>query len=459
MRKLLQKLAIILLAVSCVVGASACDGLGGGGNGGGGYQPVDVALDPNTEAHLIAVVDVDSFEKKLLEDAAKGFQTHFPNVSIEVIQNGDVISYIRSGDQVDIMSVIGENVSFFASQGVLTELDPYLEAQEFDTSKYFPSMMDLGKDTVSKKQYMMPRDYSRIVLFYNKDLFDRLNVSYPVDTEESPWTWEAFLAKCEEIKTAMAAGGADYKNYVPVEGSMSYDILNWGIVSSYGVDCLLKDDFTLVDKGSPTYANWQKGMTAARDLIKYGYSLDSDNYSPSHFQTGVAAMAFGVAPAMQGFNLGQINYDVISFPAIGNTPKAPSGTSGYAIANGSGNKNIAWAFLNYLMSEEGQTVLTTGTGLVPVLTALAEDKNAAWRGMKNGKGNDINIDALLSYSERDVIADWFGNLPALARSPYKGFYNNFLKLVCDGKKSFEQGYTLLAQNIDQIKRDYPEYFV
>lgn len=453
MRKLFKAAAIFVLCVLCALSAVACNNQRTLPE-----EPVDVNLDQNVEAHLIAVVDVDSFEKTLLESVANGFKTKYPNVSIEVVQNSDAISYIRSGDQVDILQVIGENVSFFASQNILAELDPYMQAQGFDSTKYFTSMIDLGKDTVSGKQYMMPRDYSRIVLYYNKDLFDALKVDYPQDTQENPWTWDAFLAKCAELKTAMAADSA-YSNYIPVEGSMSYDILNWGIVSSYGVEGLLKDDFTLVDDTSTTYQNWKKGMELASEVIEKGYSLNSNQYSSSHFQTGVAAMAFSASPSASSYNQGKINYDIISFPAIGNDPKAPSGTSGYAISSQSANKNVSWAFLNYLMSEEGQKIMTDGTGLVPVLTSLANDESADWRSMKNGKNNAVNVSALLSYSERDVIADWFGNLPALARSAYKGFYNTFLKNVCDGNKSFAQGYTVLAKSITDYKKNYPEYFV
>ncbi len=444
--------AALALCACCLIGGVAC-----GGTPEIPEQPIDVDLDPNIEADIVVLVDVDNFGKTLVESLAEGFRTHYSNVTVRVVQTSDAISYIRSGDQVDLLHVIGENVSFYASQNLLENLDPYMEAQNFDASLYYPSMIDLGKDIVSGNQYMMPRDYSRIVCYYNRDLFDALKVDYPVDTEENPWTWEAFVQKCKDLKTAMAADSR-YTNYVPVQASMSYDILNWGIVRSYGVEGLLKEDFTLIDTGTPEYRSWQAGMETASLMIENGYSLNSNRYSATDFQTGTAAMALTVAPNAAAFDQGQINYDIISFPAIGEDPKAPSGTSGYAIAQNSANKNVAWAFLNYMMSEEGQNIMTDGTGLVPVLTSLAEDEDAAWRTMTNGAGNPVNADALLSYSERDVISDWFGDLPSLAQNAYKGFYNTFLKNVCDGNRSFAQAYTILSDNIEEYQSMYPEYF-
>ena len=96
--------------------------------------------------------------------------------------------------------------------------------------------------------------------------------------------------------------------------------------------------------------------------------------------------------------------------------------------------------------------------MVPVLKSLAEDTTAAWRTMVNGKGNQINVNALISHSERDVACDWFGSLPADAKASFTGLYKNFLTTVCDGDKTFRNAYNVMKQGIEDIHSDFPEYF-
>lgn len=445
MSNFFKRFLICLMLAATVLSAAAC---GGGGGDDPADEEVNVNLPADTQANLVALVDNDASEKSLLEALAAEFNKTYLNIRIEVIQTADPISYIRSGDQVDLMQVIGENVEYYAGEQLLTDLDPWMQASSFNESLYYDSMMQLGRYDGS--MYMLARDYSRIVCFYNKTIFDACGVDYP----EDDWTWEQFLATCAAIK---ASSAFDSRSSV-VQASMSYDILNWGIVSSYGVEGLLKDDYTLTDDET-VKANWSKGMQAAAEMIASGYSLKSASYQSSDFAKGAAAMALAATPSIKSFTQNKIDFDVVSFPAIGSDPKAPSGTSGYSIAKASKNKNAAWAFLNFIMGESGQTILSTEGGLVPVLKSMAQSETAAWRSIENGAGNRINTQALISHSERDVVATWFAGLPAKAQSPYKGFYNTFLKAVCDGNKSFLQGYSALQDSIAAYQKQYPEHFV
>lgn len=451
MKSFFRTLAFAVLALCVAVSFAACNT----GLPQAPEQPIDVDIDKNVQADLVAVVDNDGVEKMIVEELAEEFCKEYPNVTVDVVQNADVISYIRSGEAVDLVSVIGENVSYYASQDILTPLDDYMEAQKFDESKYYSSMLELGRDSVTDKMYMMPRDYSRITCFYNKALFDKCGVAYPVDTPEDPWTWDKFVATCRALKSSPEFPS----NYVPVQAAMSYDILNWGIVSSYGAESILKDDFTLADANSETYKQWQKGMLTAADMITEKYSLDSRLYKATDFENGAAAMSFAVGAASTTYKQKGIDYNVVPFPAIGDTPKTPTGTCGYAIAKNSYNKNVTWAFLNFIMSEAGQKIISEKGQLIPVLKSLAEDESSQWRKMTNGKGNAVDTAQFIKHTERDVTATWFGKLPALARNAYGGFYKKFLTSVCDGNKSFAQAHTVLKGQIEEYKSNYPEYFV
>ncbi len=52
----------------------------------------------------------------------------------------------------------------------------YLKDSNFDASIYLPGLLDPGK--VDGKQYLLPKDYSPLAVYYNKKLFDAANVAY-----------------------------------------------------------------------------------------------------------------------------------------------------------------------------------------------------------------------------------------------------------------------------------------
>ena len=76
----------------------------------------------------------------------------------------------------------------------------YLKDSNFDPSIYLPGLLDPGK--VDGKQYLLPKDYSPLAVYYNKKLFDAATVPYPKDG----WTWDDLLATAQKLTMKDAAG-------------------------------------------------------------------------------------------------------------------------------------------------------------------------------------------------------------------------------------------------------------
>ena len=191
----------------------------------------------------------------------------------------------------------------------------------------------------------------------------------------------------------------------------------------------------------------------AAKLVSDGYALASKNYNASAFTTGMAAMAFMTTDAMADVVAAGLDFDVVSFPAIGNTPAVATGAVGYGIAPNSQNKDAAWAFLQYMMSSPGQEVIARVGKGIPVLKSLAEDNTAAWRQMTNGNGDAVTVDNMISYTERDVTASWFGALPADARAAYGNLYGSFLANIVGNGQAFDRAYNTFVNDIIDTKDD------
>ena len=442
----MKKFVTLLLALLLALGLVACGNQNTPDDG--DIKP----LDPDTAGKITVAILANDSEIRMFTRAIEGFNRIYKNIEVELMTIPDyessIMGKLNGGEEIDVIHTPDNMVSYFAEQDVITDLTPYMEQSGFDESKYYKSMMDLGKSTVDGKQYMMPRDYSKMVTYFNKEIFAAAGVEVP----KMGWTWADFLDTCEQLK-----GKIDSKYYV-IDASMEYAILNYSILASNGVDKYLDDTFSLVSDTSKMKA----GMEMAKELVIKGYAPNPDGYKSGSFFKKTAAMTFDVRPAFSSFASTDManDFDVVNFPLIGGEEngKIATGTSGFSIYTGSSKKNMAWAFINYVMSEDGQKELTQSGNAVPVLKSLAEADDAAWRTFRNGKGNEINNDAFTAYADNDVVSNYFGNLSPSAVLMYKGEWSSCCMSALNGTETIDKAFSNLQRAIETIKRNYPEYF-
>ncbi|MBG0771379.1 MAG: sugar ABC transporter substrate-binding protein, partial [Anaerolineaceae bacterium] len=86
----------------------------------------------------------------------------------------------------DVIQLADESIPEFVAEGDLVALDSYFPS-DFDTSVYLPNLLEPGQ--VDGDQYLLPKSYSTLAIYYNKTLFDEAGVPYP----EDGWTWDDLL--------------------------------------------------------------------------------------------------------------------------------------------------------------------------------------------------------------------------------------------------------------------------
>lgn len=417
----------------------------------GSDEPINVDIDKNTEATIKVAILSDSGEEMMFKSAIEQFNKTYPNITVKLEKVSSyeqkIMSMINSGESYDVLHTPDNMVSYFAAEEILVNLEPYIKAQGFDRSLYFDSMIKLGQNNFNGDQYMLPREYSKIVTYWNKGLFDQYNITKR-PTED--WTWEDFLAVCKEAKEKMPS------NYIALDASMEYAILNYAILASNGVDTYLNEDHKLIEDTSKIAA----GMEMANEVVSNGYCFKPEIYSKGDFFRKTAAMTFDVRPAFSNYADPSManDFEVVPFPSIGDDPKIPAGTSGFGIYTGSKNKNVAWAFINFIMSEEGQLTLSKTGNIVPILKSLAEDPNAEWRKLKNGVGREINNDVFIMHSDRDVVSKYFGNIPGASFPLFRSSWSDFCSDILNGRKTIAVALNNLRVSIEGIHKSYPEYF-
>ncbi len=295
-------------------------------------------------------------------DSIKSFEAAYPGVKVQledVPQNyGDkLLAEFASGTAPDVFQVGDGDVARFAAQGVFEPLDPYIAGTKgstpLDTSVFIQAVADIGK--VGGTTYLLTKDSSPLVLYYNKKLFDAAGVAYPTDK----WTWTDLLTAAQKLTITTSGKITQWGIQLPdgwgdptwVRGILPIIYQNGGdIISPDGkkVSGYLDSAATIqaIQWYADLFTKEKVAPTKADVAAVQGADL---------FQTGKVAMLWtGVWPLA-----GYIKDTTMSFGTT-QLPAGPSGTransicwAGFALYSKGQNKDAAWAFLRWMGADKG----------------------------------------------------------------------------------------------------------
>ncbi|MHA6533539.1 ABC transporter substrate-binding protein [Paenibacillus sp. BAC0078] len=209
-----RKLGFLMVMMLVVV--SVLSGCGGGNNnsdkasssnGGSSNAVSDKPVD------LTLTMWGSESDKKVMEQRLEIVKKTNPNINVNVLLvAGDydqkVQTMIAGGTPPDIM-MIAENYQVYASKEQIIPLDDFITASKLDMKeRYSDDISSLM--SYQGKQYGLLDRAGAMVLFYNKDLFDKAGVAYP--TKE--WTQKELLEAAKKL-TVKEGGKTVQWGYYP----------------------------------------------------------------------------------------------------------------------------------------------------------------------------------------------------------------------------------------------------
>jgi ABC-type glycerol-3-phosphate transport system substrate-binding protein len=146
----------------------------------------DGVVEPTLEPVTITFVHL-SYDTEYYQALVNEFNASYPQIAVELqpIQPRNNESTIQTGD-VFIASPYA--VPGLQEQGEILNLSPIVEHDLlFDASDFHPGVLEAfsNEDGV----WAVPAGVDPLVMYYNKDLFDRAGATYPWNG----WAWEDFL--------------------------------------------------------------------------------------------------------------------------------------------------------------------------------------------------------------------------------------------------------------------------
>ena len=265
-----------------------------------------------------------------------------------------ILTSVLSGDPPDVISQFAPVVQW-ASRMALQPLDDYIAASGFDTSVFFPALMEEMR--WQGKTFALPVFTASYALFYNKDIFREVGL----DPESPPKTWDDVLEISRLIERHDEAGRLVRAGYVPsfnpiqnvVLGNASAaQLIAWQLGADY-----LKDDGKTVHLASDEVVEafeWTRNYYAGRDLSTVAAFIGGLGTKDQHgFLTGKLAMA-----VMDMSFLGEIeryrpelDFGVVSTPTLANGQRASvSGSWWLGIPRGAKHPDAAWEFIRHCVS-------------------------------------------------------------------------------------------------------------
>jgi multiple sugar transport system substrate-binding protein len=360
------------------------------------------------------------------------FEAANPSIKVNV-EVSDWDSYwdklktqLAAGTPPDVFAMDAPLYLDYQSRGVLLNIQPYLDKNPDMLKDVYPQTLEAYK--TPDGYYGLPRDFQTIVLFYNKDMFDKAGVAYPTDQ----WTWDDLRAAAKQLtKDNDGDGKIDQYGFIFDQWDME---VGWSeALWSYGGD-IISADHTKTLIGEPKAREaWQM----LNDMVFVDKSVPDANtigqFGGDLFQAGVAAMTPMGHWAVPGYNTAGFKYDVVLMP------KGPAGqatsvnSAGFVVAKASKNPDAAFAFIQFAISKAGQTRLAELGFACPVLKSVAEGPE-----FLEQKGSSLNqkifLDALTFAHMKPV---------------FKG-YDEWASTVGDGMGAVWRGEAELNPTLDDI---------
>ncbi|MEV5691950.1 ABC transporter substrate-binding protein [Micromonospora globbae] len=426
MGRIRRLVAAVALAATATTTIAAC----GGDEGGDGSDAKTLKLWHYESANSAMGVAWDR-AIQIFKDEHPGVEVQFERKAFEQIQqNAGMI--INSSEGPDIMEYNKGNATagLLSSQGLLTDLTDEAEKRGWG-DKLSPSLQTTARYDDkgvmgSGNWYGVPNYGEFVMVYYNKDLFDKYGVTVPTTLDEMTRAMDTFVSKGV---TPLAEAGAEYP-----AGQLFYQL------ALSKADRAFVDDYQLYKNpvdfkadplkyGAETFADWVRKGYVAKDAA----SLKAEDMGTA-FISGKAPMIVSGSWWYGRFK-DEIRFNWDSFLFPGNKLHAGSSGNLWVVPANSKAKSLAYDFIDITLRPEVQALIGNNGG-VPVAADASQ--------ISDPKDKKL-IENFNTVSQQDGLAfypDW----------PVPGYYD----VLVSGFQGLINGSRTPDQVLDAIAKPYAD---
>lgn len=365
-----KKSWIALVSVMTLM-ASLLAACGGSGGTGSSKEPDGNASSAATTLRFATWDTGDAL--KIEQEIAKKFEESHPGTKVQVEAYADgfdqkLAAGFGAANPPDVMYMW----DFPTYHQSLEPLDDYASKdKDLNIDDFYQGLFNYGK--IDNKLYGIPAGFTTRVVYYNKKMFDDAGIAYPADG----WTWSEFQEMAQKLTDKSKK---QYGFGVRAEND-TYDLQ--GFVWSNGGSFISEDGKTI--EGYMNSKETAEAIQMLGDMLKNGSAVltggKGQQSGEDIFKAGKIAMwESGIWP-LESFRDAGIDVGTVEMPAFPGKPlKGVLAESALSIAKDSKNKDLAWEFIKYYVSDEAIKMRVADLPVrVSVVNELKKDQDPLYK--------------------------------------------------------------------------------
>ncbi len=292
------------------------------------------------------------YQRKWYQDLARDFEKANRDIRVQIVSADEASGRMRQGNTViasadDFGRLAGAADTFVWSTSLhptdwvyVLNLQSFVDGDDsFPFEDFYPSALDEAR--WQGDLHGLPAEMQPLLIFYDKDAFDKANVAYP----EIGWTWDDFLEAASQLTERNEDETSRY-GFVAPDFSSAYIVI--AMMDQHGVPLWNEDadpPEPLLDRPEVTHVLHRYVDLALTHEVMPIPEPDS-GIGHSLINEGKAAMWVDYA-FHYDYYANRTNLDVASFPEAVAAAN-PRYTSAFFIGAGTAHPEAAWRWLLYL---------------------------------------------------------------------------------------------------------------
>ncbi len=383
MRRLIVPLLVILTLILAACGgggASSSSSSGGvsqqGLSGGNSYiacpssaNTTAAAPESGTVTLTVSGWSSTPAEDALVQQNLHNFEASHPNIKVNWSPiPGDYPTKMRanvaSGTVPDVFYLQPAMSSEYIGSGKLLNLSPYMARDGVKASDYYSALINPFVCT-SGQVYGLPKDWSSLGVFYNKQLFQAAGLSAPT----ASWTWDDLKADAQKLTKNPGTPNSVYGI------SLSADASRWGAFLLANGGSVLNKAGTQATFNTPTgvstldfYASFLKNNTGALPTT-VGAPWNGDAFGK---QRAAMTIEGGWLIPYMATTYPNVQYGIAPLPMSPNGKQADlTFTNAWSAFSSTKHPEAAWELVKYMTGSTVQASQLNAGFALPTLQSLA----------------------------------------------------------------------------------------
>lgn len=314
---------------------------------------------------------------------------------------------IASGSAPDVAMLERAYVEMFADSEVLADMNPYLENSGMSQDDFTAGLM--GQSVFGGKLVSLPLNRSTPILHVNKSMLDEAGLEVPTSWDELREAANA-LVKKEGGEVTRYGITMPYDTWYPI-----------AMITQAGGQ-FFNDEKTSIGFGDGV---GEKVFGYLKELqntgaLYYPPAQDSGNIVNQMFVSGKVGMMYQSTGSIGGL-MTAVDFDyVTAFLPKDEKYANPTGGANIVLLEGSENKDAAWEFIRWLMTEDdGALSFILKSGYLPFTKKMVESEQmqALWEKEPNRKVAydqlEYAVDTNMHVAWPEVMDEFFSAIEAI----------------------------------------------